>query len=220
VPREETSNGTGHIAIRKLFIGGLSDELNKEELMNYFEKYGRIIDCTLMYDKDGRPRGFAFLEFDGESNQWHRSISCTSRVDFDPVDKVILNRPHTINELRIDVKKAIPREQQHFQAQQRQFLQQHQQQQQNYYAWQMQAAAAYHYYYSGMPYNLLNNGTGALTVSSPTSLLATNGNGNLSSDDMVSNNRTFSNAHQQHLTQSPRHTSASNNRRQSSHGSQ
>ena len=130
-------------------------------------------------------------------------------LDFDSVDKVILNRPHIIGEHRIDVKKAVPKDQRHMQVQQQQ-QQQFQQQQQ--YALQMQAAAAYHYYYNNPPYNLLTNGSCTLPISSPPPSLITNNNAGL--DDIFSHIRTSN------TNNNFRYIPTRNNRRQSSRGSQ
>ncbi len=66
-------------------------------------------------------------------------------LDYDSVDKVILARPHTIGKYRIDVKKAVPKDQRLYQAQQ----------QQQQYALQMQATSAY--YSNPFAYHILNN---------------------------------------------------------------
>lgn len=56
-------------------------------------KFGRVIDATLMMDKDtGRPRGFGFVTFDGE----------------DAVDRT-LQQPLAIHGKQIEVKRAEPR---------------------------------------------------------------------------------------------------------------
>ncbi|CAF4783656.1 unnamed protein product, partial [Rotaria socialis] len=64
MPREEANNDDIHLTVKKIFIGGIRDGLDEESLRKYFEKYGNINDCLLMHDKDGKTRGFAFIEFD------------------------------------------------------------------------------------------------------------------------------------------------------------
>ena len=136
VPREEANNEDIHLTVRKIFIGGIRDGLDETALRLYFEKFGTVSDCLFMHDKEGRTRGFAFVEFDGK---WSRprlvGDAFFSLLDYDSVDKVILARPHVIDEHRVDVKKAIPKDQRL-----------HQQQQ---YALQVQAA--YQNYYP-IPY--------------------------------------------------------------------
>ena len=132
-------------------------------------------------------------------------------IDFDSVDKVILTRPHIIGEYRIDVKKAVPKDQRHMQVQQQQQFQQQQQ-----YALQMQAAAAYHYCYNNPAYNLLTNGSCTLPIPStppppPSSLITTNGAG---LNDLFSHLRTTN------INNNFRYIPTRNNRRQSSRGSQ
>ncbi|CAF1348201.1 unnamed protein product, partial [Adineta steineri] len=95
MPREEANNDDVHLTVKKIFIGGIRDGLDEDTLRKHFEKYGNINDCLLMHDKNGKTRGFAFIEFD----------------DYDSVDKVILARPHTIGKYHVDVKKAIPKDQ-------------------------------------------------------------------------------------------------------------
>ena len=58
--------GNVHLTVKKIFIGGIRDGLNEDDLRKYFEKFGHVVDCFLMYDKDGKARGFGFLEFDGK----------------------------------------------------------------------------------------------------------------------------------------------------------
>ncbi|CAF1528109.1 unnamed protein product, partial [Adineta steineri] len=136
---------------------------------------------------------------------------------FDSVDKVILSRPHIIGEYRVDVKKAVPKDQRQIQTQQQQQQQQLQQQQQQY-ALQMQAAAAYHYYYNNPPYNLLTNASCTLPISSPPSLMTHNGNNGAGLDDIFSHIRTSNNNN--NISNSLRYIPTRNNRRQSSRGSQ
>lgn len=96
VPREEAGSPTAGASIQKLFIGGIKDKsISKEDLDDYFGKYGKIKDSVVMVEKEtGKSRGFGFVEFD----------------DYDPVDKVLLEKPHQIKGHNVDVKKAAPRE--------------------------------------------------------------------------------------------------------------
>ena len=129
------------------------------------------------------------------------------------MDKVILARPHTIADYRVDVKKAVPKDQRQMQAQQQQQLQQ------QHYAIQMQAAAAYHFY-NNSPFHLLNPGSCPVPISSPPSLMTPNGTAGGALDDGTPYFRTSNNSNHHHVPNSPRYPSPSNNRRQSSRGSQ
>ncbi|KAK0660276.1 putative RNA-binding protein [Lasiodiplodia hormozganensis] len=62
IPREEQEKTA------KIFVGGVSQEATEQDFKTFFEQFGRVIDATLMMDKDtGRPRGFGFVTFDGEA---------------------------------------------------------------------------------------------------------------------------------------------------------
>ncbi|KAK7719187.1 hypothetical protein SLS57_005922 [Botryosphaeria dothidea] len=62
IPREEQEKTA------KIFVGGVSQEATEQDFKSFFEQFGRVIDATLMMDKDtGRPRGFGFVTFDGEA---------------------------------------------------------------------------------------------------------------------------------------------------------
>ena len=46
----------------------MSQEATEADFREYFNQFGRVLDATLMMDKDtGRPRGFGFVTFDSES---------------------------------------------------------------------------------------------------------------------------------------------------------
>ncbi|KAK8378184.1 hypothetical protein O3P69_018865 [Scylla paramamosain] len=98
VPRGETNNSVLPTSSHpdpthtRIFIGGLPQDVKEEDLENYFANFGRVTCINIMYDKNsGRHRGFAFVDFN----------------DYDPVDKVLLTRNHSIKGRLIDVKKAI-----------------------------------------------------------------------------------------------------------------
>jgi len=72
VPREEAKNEEVHLTVKKIFIGGIREGLTEDKLKEYFSTFGHVNDCFLMYDKDGKTRGFAFLEFDGKISRLNR----------------------------------------------------------------------------------------------------------------------------------------------------
>ncbi|KAH8589418.1 hypothetical protein B0O99DRAFT_636829 [Bisporella sp. PMI_857] len=87
IPRDEQERTS------KIFVGGVSQEATEADFKNYFTQFGRVVDATLMMDKDtGRPRGFGFVTFDNEA-----------AVD------ACLQVPLEIHGKPIEVKKAQPR---------------------------------------------------------------------------------------------------------------
>jgi len=62
IPRDEQEKTS------KIFVGGVSQEATEQDFREYFMQFGRVLDATLMIDKDtGRPRGFGFVTFDSET---------------------------------------------------------------------------------------------------------------------------------------------------------
>ncbi|XP_053200824.1 LOW QUALITY PROTEIN: heterogeneous nuclear ribonucleoprotein D-like-A [Panonychus citri] len=75
----------------KLFLGGLSWDTSEEDIINYFSKYGQILDVTIKYDPvSGHPRGFGFITF----------------ASSDCIDNVLRAGPHTLKNKLIDPKRA------------------------------------------------------------------------------------------------------------------
>jgi len=92
VSREESMKPGAHVQVKKIFIGGVREDVNDAELKAYFSQYGKITEFEVPVDRDTqKPRGFAFITFD----------------DFDTVDKLVAKRHHEICGHRCEVKKAL-----------------------------------------------------------------------------------------------------------------
>ena len=58
--------GDGTIS-SKVFVGNLSFDVTREELVEAFGAVGRVVDAKVPTDREtGRPRGFAFVEFEND----------------------------------------------------------------------------------------------------------------------------------------------------------
>ncbi|KAF3005531.1 hypothetical protein E8E14_004900 [Neopestalotiopsis sp. 37M] len=89
IPRDEQEKTS------KIFVGGVSQDTTEAEFKDYFAQFGRVVDATLMMDKDtGRPRGFGFVTFESEAGV----DNCTQP-----------GQVLSINGKPIEVKKAQPR---------------------------------------------------------------------------------------------------------------
>lgn len=54
--------------MNKVYVGNLSYNVNEQELETLFSEYGSISSVRLIKDYDtGRSKGFAFIEFDNET---------------------------------------------------------------------------------------------------------------------------------------------------------
>ncbi|MEE6465894.1 hypothetical protein FKM82_006737 [Ascaphus truei] len=95
VAREESAKPGAHVTVKKLFVGGIKEDTDEHHLRDYFEEYGKIESIEIITDKQsGKKRGFGFVTFD----------------DHDPVDKIVLQKYHTINGHNAEVRKALSRQ--------------------------------------------------------------------------------------------------------------
>uniref|UniRef100_A0A8I3PHC9 RRM domain-containing protein n=1 Tax=Canis lupus familiaris TaxID=9615 RepID=A0A8I3PHC9_CANLF len=85
VSREDSVKPGAHLTVKKIFVGGIKEDTEEYNLRDYFEKYGKIETIE---------RGFAFVTFD----------------DHDTVDKIVVQKYHTINGHNCEVKKALSKQ--------------------------------------------------------------------------------------------------------------
>ncbi|KAG8788548.1 hypothetical protein FRB91_000833 [Serendipita sp. 411] len=59
---------TEHQRTVKMFVGGLAPSVTNDTMRDYFSQFGKVIDCTVMVDRDSsRSKGFGFVTFDDQS---------------------------------------------------------------------------------------------------------------------------------------------------------
>jgi len=51
----------------KIFVGNIPFAASEQDITGFFEKFGEIVNMHRPMDREtGRPRGFAFIEFDSQ----------------------------------------------------------------------------------------------------------------------------------------------------------
>ena len=74
-----------------MFVGNLSYDVTREELIEAFSQAGRVVDAKVPTDREtGRPRGFAFVEFE-DDDAAAKSITLMN-------GKTLKGRPLRVNE--------------------------------------------------------------------------------------------------------------------------
>ncbi|XP_046315386.1 heterogeneous nuclear ribonucleoproteins A2/B1-like [Marmota monax] len=95
VARKESGKPGARVTVKKLFVGRIKEDIEEHHLRDYFEEYGKIDTIEIITDRQsGKKRGFGFVTFD----------------DHDPVDKIVLQKYHTINGHNAEVRKALSRQ--------------------------------------------------------------------------------------------------------------
>uniref|UniRef100_A0A8C8T669 RRM domain-containing protein n=1 Tax=Peromyscus maniculatus bairdii TaxID=230844 RepID=A0A8C8T669_PERMB len=93
--REDSVKPGAHLTVKKIFVGGIKEDTEERNLRDYFEKYGKIETIEVMEDRQsGKKRGPAFVTFD----------------DHDTVDKIVVQKYHTIHGHNCEVKKALSKQ--------------------------------------------------------------------------------------------------------------
>uniref|UniRef100_A0A8C9PWW4 Heterogeneous nuclear ribonucleoprotein A1 n=1 Tax=Spermophilus dauricus TaxID=99837 RepID=A0A8C9PWW4_SPEDA len=95
VSREDSQRPGAHLTVKKIFVGGIKEDTEEHHLRDYFEQYGKIEVIEIMTDRgSGKKRGFAFVTFD----------------DQDSVDKIVIQKYHTVNGHNCEVRKALSKQ--------------------------------------------------------------------------------------------------------------
>ncbi|KAB0384742.1 hypothetical protein FD755_006659 [Muntiacus reevesi] len=80
VSREDPQRPGAHLTVKEIFVGGIKEDTEEHHLRDYFEH--------------GKKRGFAFVTFD----------------DHDSVDKIVIQKYHTVNGHNCEVRKALSKQ--------------------------------------------------------------------------------------------------------------
>ncbi|XP_077185197.1 heterogeneous nuclear ribonucleoprotein A1 isoform X6 [Paroedura picta] len=95
VSREDSQRPGAHLTVKKIFVGGIKEDTEEHHLRDYFEQYGKIEVIEILTDRgSGKKRGFAFVTFD----------------DHDSVDKIVIQKYHTVNGHNCEVRKALSKQ--------------------------------------------------------------------------------------------------------------
>ncbi|KAM9342267.1 LOW QUALITY PROTEIN: heterogeneous nuclear ribonucleoprotein A1-like [Pholidichthys leucotaenia] len=81
VPREDSNKPGAHLTVKKVFVGGIKEDTEESHIREYFEKYGKT----------------DFVEI-------------VSFDDHDTVDKIVVQKYHTINSHNCEVRKALTKD--------------------------------------------------------------------------------------------------------------
>ena len=82
---------------KKIFVGGLEPSVTKEDLIEFFSKFGKVKDASVLFDNNrNASRGFGFVSFE----------------DKNIVDELVKKNNFELKGRKIDVKRAQPKSEQ------------------------------------------------------------------------------------------------------------
>ncbi|ORZ11582.1 hypothetical protein BCR42DRAFT_101472 [Absidia repens] len=88
--------GSAAPSTEKIFVGGISSNVDRDEFKAFFEQFGAVADATLMVDRQtGRPRGFGFITFEDAQ-------AVDRALDTNPADLMIKDK-------QVEIKRATPK---------------------------------------------------------------------------------------------------------------
>merc|ERR1719354_1527162 len=93
IQKQKKMNQQNFTKSHKIFLGGISMEATKDDIQNYFERYGIVTEVTFVVDKNdpSRPhKGFGFVAFEDESS----------------VEQAVAKHYHMIKDKRCEAKQA------------------------------------------------------------------------------------------------------------------
>nr|XP_046261659.1 heterogeneous nuclear ribonucleoprotein A0-like [Scatophagus argus] len=95
ISREDANNPDILANVKKIFVGGVKDHIEADNLTEYFSQFGVVEKAEIISDKlTGKKRGFGFVFFE----------------DTDSATKAVLTRFHTIGGNKVEVKKALTKQ--------------------------------------------------------------------------------------------------------------
>uniref|UniRef100_A0A2K6DKD3 RRM domain-containing protein n=1 Tax=Macaca nemestrina TaxID=9545 RepID=A0A2K6DKD3_MACNE len=95
VSREDSQRPGAHLTVKNILVGGIKEDTDEYHLRDYFEEYGKIEVIEIMTDQgSGKQRGFAFVTFE----------------DHDSVDKIVIQKYHTVNGHNCEVRKVLSKQ--------------------------------------------------------------------------------------------------------------
>lgn len=95
VVREDANKPEALAKVKKIFVGGLKDDIEEEHLIRHFSQYGDVEKAEVISEKEtGKKRGFGFVFF----------------VEHDAANKAVIVKFHNISGHKVEVKKALTKQ--------------------------------------------------------------------------------------------------------------